>query len=412
MTIRLMPTACTLQLVGLLVAGLFGFTSPVTAQTPISAGNLVVLQVADRTANTAQAVSLIEYNPSSFASAVQTINVSSSGTTSATIVGNSTAGGILSYNSGNNSITFAAYRANSGASNPGSATSASVNRVIGALDVGSGTVNTNIQLNASYSALTFRSVATADGQYYYTSGANGTGGGPQLANLGSVGPPASVTTLTTTGLTTTTSNNTRQILTAGGNVFLASGSATPGQQVFQVGSGLPTTGSQSLTASFGNQGTTNQYNSFAFARLGSATTWNSTGFDTIYAVDNDNAAGSTVQKWSFDGSAWAAAGNISLNAANNIAVRQNSATSVDLYVTTSSASGSSLSLFTDSSGFGGSITGGSFTSLVSSVGNEGFYGVAFVPVPEPATTVALASAGLGLFGLVRRKFHRTAPALA
>jgi len=387
------------------------------AQTAFGTGNLVVLRVADRTdaVAIARAVEIREYATSttSLGTAVQTVAVpsSSSATNRFTIVGNSTAGGSLSLNP-NGTVTFAGYRAASGDTTPNGATSATVNRVIGSLDLATGIVNTNVGLTGAFSTLSFRSAATSDGQTFYLSGANGTTGSAQIATV-TGGLPATVTTIaTTTALTTSTSNNLRNIQVANGNLFVASGSATPGQQIHQIGSGTPTTGSQALTASFGNQGSTNQYNSFTLARLGTGTSWNSTGFDTIYAVDNDNATGSTVQKWSFNGTNWSAAGTISVVGANNIAIRQN-ATSVDLFVTTQTSTVATLSTIqaiTDTSGFGGTLTG-SFTTILTGTGNEGFLGVAFTPVPEPGTVLAISAAAVVLVGAVRRR-RRGEPVLA
>ena len=270
-------------------------------------------------------------------------------------------------------------------------------------------MNTNVSLSGAYDKLTFRSVATANGQTFYLSGEGSSitaSGAGQIATV-TGGLPGTVTTLSsTTALTTNSNNSLRHIQVANGNLFVSSGSGTPGQQVFEVGTGLPTTGNQTLAASFGNQGIANPYNSFALARLGTGTSWNGTGFDTIYAVENNTAAGSSVQKWNFDGTSWTAAGNITVVGANHIAIRQNSAASVDLFVTTQTPTALTLSTIqaiTDTSGFGGTLTG-TFTTILTGTGNEGFLGIAFTPVPEPGTVLAISAGALALIGAVRR--HR------
>ena len=379
-----------------------------SAQTAFTSGNLVVLRIADRTASTAQAVQIQEYTTSttSLGTALQSIVIpSSTETNKFTVVGN--LAGNLSLNP-NNTVTFAGYRASSGDSSPVTVSSATVNRVIGSLNLTTGVVNTNVSLSSAYDGLTFRSVATSNGQTFYLSGASGATGAGQIATV-SGGLPGTVTTLSsTTALTTDSNNSLRHIQVANGNLFVSSGSGTPGQQVFQVGTGLPTTGNQTLTASFGNQGSTNVYNSFALARLGAGTSWNGTGFDTIYAVDNNSAIGSSVQKWSFNGTSWAAAGNIAVNGVNHIAIRQNSAASVDLFVTTQTPAVLTLSTIqalTDTTGFGGSLSG-SFNTILTGTGNEGFLGIAYyTPVPEPTTVLAISAATVALVGAVRRRWR-------
>ena len=390
-----------------------------SAQTAFTSGNLVVLRIADRTASTAQAVQIQEYTTSttSLGTALQSIVIpSSTETNKFTVVGNLTAAGNLSLNP-NGTVTFAGYRASSGDLSPVTASSATVNRVIGSLNLTTGVVNTNVSLSGAYDGLTFRSVATSNGQTFYLSGAGSSttaSGAGQIATV-TGGLPGTVTTLSsTTALTTDSNNSLRHIQVANGNLFVSSGSSTPGQQVFQVGTGLPTTGNQTLSASFVTQGATNPYNSFALARLGTGTSWNSTGFDTIYAVKNNSVIGSSVQKWSFDGTAWTAAGNISLSGVNHIAIRQNSIASVDLFVTTQTPTALTLStiqVLTDTTGFGGSLSG-SFNTILSGTGNEGFLGIAYyTPVPEPSTVLAISAASVALVGAVRRRW-RGEPVLA
>lgn len=391
-----------------------------SAQTAFTSGNLVVLRIADRTASTAQAVQIQEYTTSttSLGTALQSIIIPSSTESNKFTVANSVAvAGNLTLNP-NNTITFAGYRASSGDSSPVTVSSATVNRAIGSLNLTTGVVNTNVSLSGAYNGLTFRSVATSNGQTFYLSGAGGTtaaaSGAGQIATV-TGGLPDTVTTLSsTTALTTDFRDGLRHIQVANGNLFVSSSSSTFGQQVFQVGTGLPTTGSQTLRESFGTQGLSNAYNSFALARLGTGTSWNGTGYDTIYAVDNNNAAGSSVQKWSFDGTSWMAAGNISLSGVNHIAIRQNSAASVDLFVTTQTPTVLTLStiqVLTDTTGFGNSLSG-SFNTILTGTGNEGFLGIAYyTPVPEPTTVLAISAATVALVGAVRRRW-RGEPVLA
>jgi len=380
-----------------------------SAQTAFGIGNLVVLRVADRTLGSAQSVQIREYGTSttSLGTAIQTIAVPGSSTDSNrfAISGSATAGGNLSLNP-NGTITFAGYRAAMNDPNPITTLSSSVNRVIGSLDLSTGIVNTNVGTLA-FDNLHFRSVATADGVRFYLSGQNGSALGFPAVQIATVvgGLPSTITTLAATTSLVARTHNLTQIQVVNGNLFASSRTTTLlDRSIQQIGTGLPTTTGQTLSVSFPSQTITDQYNSFAFARLGAGTSWNNTGFDTIYAVDNDTASSSTVQKWSFDGTSWNATGNINVLGANNIAIRQNSPVSVDLFVTTQTDVATTLSTIraiTDTSGFSGTMSG-SFTTILTGTGNEGFLGIAYTPVPEPGTVLAISAATLAFVGSVRR----------
>ncbi len=401
-----MQRKCVWAALALFVSLLFVPTA--SSQTAFGNGNLVVLRVADRTLGSAQSVQIREYRPSttSLGTAIQTIAIPSSSTDDNrfTISGSSTTGGNLSLNP-NGTITFAGYRAAMNDPAPTITLSADVNRVIGSLDLSTGIVNTNIS-TVAFNNLHFRNVATADGVHFYLSGQSGSVQRLPAVQFATVlgGLPNIVTTIAATTPLVANTNNLTQIQVVNGNLFASSTTGTPGRSIHQIGTGLPTTTGQTLSASFPSQTATDQYNSFGFARLGAGTSWNNTGFDTIYAVDNDTAAGSTVQKWSFDGTTWNATGNISVFGANNITIRKNSAASIDLFVTTQTdvaATLSTIRAITDTSGFSGTLSG-SFTTILTGTGNEGFLGIAYTPVPEPGTVLAISAATVALVGAVRR----------
>ena len=106
-------------------------------------------------------------------------------------------------------------------------------RVIGRIGVG-GTVDTSTGLTDAYSGQTFRGVASSNGTSVYTSGAgvSGSGGVRYVAGLGDS---------TSINLGESSFDNVRQIYVVDGNIYLASGSGTPGHSIYQIGSGLPTT---------------------------------------------------------------------------------------------------------------------------------------------------------------------------
>lgn len=373
----------------------------VAAQSAVNAGNLVVLRVGDGSSTlgtTAAAVNLLEVNLNPAAgtvgSVVQTLPLSSAGATALTLRGSATTEGILNTSANGQLITFGGYRANAGAANPSTASSTSVNRVIGVLDLTTGAVNTSQALTDSFSTDSFRSVVTVSGTSFYTGGAGGltTGGVRYIADTA-----ATTSVPLNNGAN---SANTRQVQILGGNLFTASGAGNPGIGLFQVGTGLPTSGNQTYSSA-GIPTTGAQYNAFYFTRLGAGTTWNPTGtadsgFDTVYITDT---SGSTLSKFSFDGSAWVSNGSVARSGISNL-VGLTNGTTVTLYGTDPS----NVFTLSDGSGFNAALGAPTFTNLTAAGTNFAFRGIEITPspVPEPATVLALSAAGLGLAGLLRR----------
>jgi hypothetical protein len=375
---------------------------PAAAQTPVTPGNLVVLRVGDgqsSIATLASAVNLLEINlnpsaPGGVGAVVQTIPVSSSGPSALTLRGTATTEGMLNTSVNGQLITFGGYRANVGAANPSAAASSAVNRVIGVLDLSTGTVNTSQALTDSFSADSIRSVATADGTSFYVGGAGGTqtGGVRYVADT-------SATTSVPLNNGATTNANVRQVRVQNGNLFTAAAAGNPGVGLFQVGSGLPTSGTQTYSSA-GLPTTSVQYHSFYFTRLGTGPTWNptgsaDTGFDTVYLTDT---TGNTLAKFSFTGTSWSPNGSVARPGITNI-VGQTDGSAVTLYGT----DGGNLFTVTDAGGFNISLGTPTFTNLTAAGTNYTFRGVEItpVPVPEPGSVLALAAAGLGLAGLFR-----------
>jgi hypothetical protein len=127
--------------------------------------------------------------------------------------------------------------------------------------------------------------------------------------------------------------------------------------------------------------------------------FNNTGLDTIYAVDNDSAAGATVQKWTFNGTTWTARGSISLADVNNITAIKNGS-DVTLFVTTTTT----IQTLTDSTGVAGDLTG-TFATIVTAGATDGFRGIVLIPtpIPEPATVLLIGLAGAGVVARLRRR---------
>ena len=109
-----------------------------------------------------------------------------------------------------------------------------------------------------------------------------------------------------------------------------------------------------------------------------------------------NQATSLVLKYTSDGTAWTASGSFSATAAANVTGIPGDA-GVDLFVT----SGSALFKFSDTTGYGGVISGAAGSIATLSVANTAFRGLAAFPVPEP--TVAVLGLMASLVGLRRRR---------
>jgi len=352
-----------------------------TAFTP---GNLLVLRVGDGSPNpslNAAAVSLLEISADS-GSVIQTINVPSNGTGALTIPGTSNLQGLLSLSGNGNLVTFAGYRVDAGSPDPAttSGVQGQVPRVIGVVGA-DGVVNTTQEIGTggdqSFWNNQFRSVVTRDGSSFWVSGAHsGSNGGVRYV--------ASNTATSSTALLPASNNNTRQLQILNGNLYMTTGSSTPGRTVFQVGTGLPTTGPASLTPTHAFSDSSPQDNSFYFTDLNPTLDWNGTGFDTLYVATTTNIA---LYKYSFDGTNWIAKGNLSLAGVSNV-VGATLGTNVFLAVT----NGTSIQTFFDGSGQTGTISG-AFQFLAPAGGNFAFRGITFVPGSNP-TNINLDNAAL------------------
>lgn len=361
---------------------------------PLSAFNLLVVEVADKTSDKASAVSLREFNWNG--GSVQTIAVPSTGADRFTLSGNSVHEGTLS--AANGFLTLAGYRRTAGSSNPAAEASIDAPRVAARIDSLADTaspsfLNTTTALTDAFDGISVRGAATNNGNQFWLSGQNGTGGGVRYA--GSVGATTSTEIVPST-------NNLHQISVQGNNLFVGGATTTPGKSVFQVGSGLPTVGPAALTAAMPPTGGISQeFNSFFFTKLSTdaINNWNGTGFDTVYAVGDGHVA-----KFTYDGTtnSWTARADVGLTNVINIA-----GITIDkevfIWVTTSGAGATNSKLFSlvDSGGYTGTFTAGNFTQLVELTGNSAFRGIAIVP--EPGSVLLCGAAGVGLAGLLFRR---------
>ncbi len=118
------------------------------------------------------------------------------------------------------------------------------------------------------------------------------------------------------------------------------------------------------------------------------------GDDTMYLL---STVENLFRKYTFDGTSWAASGSIAASATQNL-TGFTSGAGVSLFLT----SPGSLFAFSDTSGYGGTLSGSLGGAIATAAPNTAFRGVGLVPVPEPtALTFGLAGVAL-LLGRRRR----------
>jgi len=196
--------------------------------------------------------------------------------------------------------------------------------------------------------------------------------------MGNVGSQATIETALTT---------LRVMNIVGGNLlFTAAGG------VSQI-TGEPTSGTATPTAVITTTGTgTGASSSYDFAF--------NPGMTLAYVGDDRTVAnGGGIQRWDFNGSAWALTYTLSAGGvgARGLAVDFSGVSPV-IYATTTEAANNRLISIVD---IGGSSTS---VDLASSGTLRAFRGLEFTPVPEPST---FALVGLGLAGLIAiHRFRR------
>jgi hypothetical protein len=203
-----------------------------------------------------------------------------------TLSGTAATEGVLTASGDGKYVVLAGYAAAPGTAAISTTTSATVNRVVGRVDVG-GTVDTSTRMTNAFSGDSVRGACSNDGTAFWTTG-NGTlvaTAGVQYAALASAGTSTQVFSTVT---------NMRSCLIAGGRLYggTAAGAAL---RVFTIGMGLPTTAGQTGT-NLPGMVTTNQPQGF-----------------TLYVADGRAvASGGGVQKWTLAANTWSLATTFSL----------------------------------------------------------------------------------------------------
>ena len=357
-------------LLAVVALGMVVSDSKAAAITP---GNLVIYRVGDGTAalgTAATAVFLDEYTP--LGSLVQSIASPTTGVSAMTATGNSTTEGVISRSQDGNSLVFGGYRANTGTAGLAAAAPATVNRVVGTINL-SGSVNTSVAVTDANGAM--RSATTVNGSTYYISGAS---------NVRYVGTPSGAATSVVIDV-----RNSRQVNISGNTVYAANGSTAITGKVQHYGT-LPT--GLTVASPVVTLALADAVNGFALFDLSAGVA----GDDTLYAL---STVENLLRKYTFDGVNWTASGSVSASGALNLAGYA-SGSAVNLFLTTATT----LSSFSDASGYNANINVGSLTTLATAGANTGYRGIGLFAgeVPEP-TSLALVAFGAGVVMFRRRK---------
>ena len=336
-------------------------------------------------------------NPVNSPSLVSSTAMPAAGASAFTVTGTGFTDGGLSRSDDGQYLLAAGYRKDDGTTGILATESAGATpRVIGRVSVG-GAVDTSTGLSDAYSGNTFRGVASSDGTSFYTSGAgvSGSGGVRYVASLGDT---------TSVNLGESSFDNVRQIYVVDGNIYLASGSGTPGHSIYQIGTGLPTTGPQTYTPFLEPETSlSEQFNAAYLADLNPSVD----GFDTMYVMNSING-GSGLEKWSLDNGAWVKNGTQLSFPSGPIQVQAGSAfgitgisqgDEVTLYMTTTSGGNgpSALYALTDTSGHNATMNG-TVEWLLDAPSSGGFgdasvfKNIALAPSLAPAIAITGGSA--------------------
>ena len=371
----MLPKHGTLLLVALFASlGLTG-SARAGAFTP---GNLVVLVNADTGAGgKAAPISLREFTTSG--SSVQTISISSSGTTGNRLTQSANAGneGHLSRSADGRYLTFVGYDANAGTLDVALTTATVVLRVVGKID-SAGTVSLGTNMTG-YSQSNILSATSVDASSYWTSGKEkGSDKGIRTVADGSKGE---------------TATQVADVASVAVHVFNNQLYGSTNTSVFKTDTALPT-GASTITDLSGVTGLTTASGFFFLDRDKNGT------LDTLYVADQSSGL---LKFTSTDGASWTARGSIS--GGINSVVGLDNGSSVDLFVTTGNGTVAEnlLQKLTDTSNQTSNITG-SYSTLAKADAGTGFRSVQFSPtaaaVPEPASIVLVGmAAAAGWFRL-------------
>ena len=370
--------------------------------TQFTAGDLVVYET-QGASSSSQAVSLVDYSTSGTSSGYQVdLPTADSGTTHAlTESGAALNDGELTDSADGQSLVATGYDAAPGVA---SITSATHTPRTVAIVSPTGTVDTSTSLSdTTTEGQNFRSATTA------VTGATNV-------YVGS-GAGAGITTDGGTSATYLNGDKVHEVQVVNGQLY-----ESTTKNINQVGTGLPTSGTPSDTSLLSGSNLPANFgpDQYAFVTLGSGSTP-----DTLYVADGSNGATSgdpnVVEKYSLESGVWTATGSITVPLVVGLAAQVVNGVA-HVYVTgataTSASNNTILDSITDSSGFGGTLSGSATTIATAPTGDD-FKGLAWSPA-QPSTgapevpvvlllpaTAALLLGGFYVTGRLRRNRHTT-----
>jgi hypothetical protein len=277
-------------------------------------------------------------------------------------------------------------------SNLAGSSSATINRVVGVFNTSTGTVDTSTRFSAAFNAQSPRSAHTVDGTNIYAVG--GTSG-VQHTTIGGSSP-----TQITASAVTAAPTNLRYVTSFAGDLYIAHGSGTTTTRVGKI-AGLPTTTGQNYInfANFPtNLGTSGNPGGSPYSMFIADLSNSVAGADTIYVANDDNSTGtlSGIQKWTFNGTTWSMTGTVG-SGANQIRGLTGFVSTTGEVTLIGSVTANALAQVTDTSGYGGTLSG-SLSTFATAGTNTAFRGIVWVPEP---TTLAAILSGLPL--MLRRR---------
>jgi hypothetical protein len=302
---------------------------------------------------------------------VRSINISNLTTFSNS--GSATSEGQLSLSTDGRYLVFAGYNALPGTSAIAGTTASAAQRMVGLVD-GNGNLTTTLLGTSFASGGNPRSAFSTNGTDIWVSSSN-TGVGYTSFGSG-----------TATQLSTSPTN-TRVVNVFGGQLYVSSASGTF-QGVATISTGTPTTSGQTTTLLPGFP-TASGPSNYGFAFLNPT---------ALYVADDRTTAGGGIEKWTFDGTNW----NLQYSGLAGTA---------GLRSLTLAGNGTLYGITTANTLVSAIDTGSAFTfsTLATAGTNTVFRGVAFAPVPEPASILGVCGAGFAaVTWLRRRRAGRTA----
>lgn len=334
----------------------------VTITTGFSSGNLVIERMGDGTAalgNTGTPVFIDEYSATGewLQSKAMPRAVSRPAAAPFNLMdsGSATSNGQLTRSADGRFICIPGYNGTNGETGIAGSSGATVLRVMGTIDP-AGNVDTS-RAASFLSGNNYRSLASTDGSSFWAAGAPGL-----------VYYEPGVTNSLFAG-------NLRCVKIINNQLFISSGSATPGVGVHAVGSGVPTNGTQTTTQLISVGGSSPSPYQFEF----------NSDMTVAYVADDRNNASGGIIKYTNSGTAWVS--NYTLTTISNANVGARglvvdwSGSAPLIYATTAEASTNRIIRILDTNSAAVAVT------LATAPTNTAFRSVAFAPVSSERPTI-------------------------